>query len=144
MNQSAYIYASIKARWLAHATLPGYVPGGLGAGFVSSPTARPFASIIVRPEGEPEYQTGLLYVQGYGVSINVWSNELVGNAGVIQSALGNLLTARTKLTALVNGAWTLHCSLEPAGIDEQVERLFGKYVFVAGARWLIQLQESRV
>lgn len=144
MNQTANLVASIRSRWLGNATLPGLVPGGLKAGLVPAPAARPFASIVVRPVGEPQYTTGVYYVQAYGVSIAVYSGEQVGAAGEIQQALETLLTATTKLPLLSANVLTLHISLEPAGVEESQERFYGKYTFIAGGQWTVQLQERRL
>jgi hypothetical protein len=143
MKQTAWIIASVKSRWVANAALPSLVPGGLLAGFMPSPAARPFAMIVCNPEGAPEYTTGRLYVQAYSVSIGVWAGEKVGDAGQIQSALETLMSADTKLMLLTGNAWTLHISLQPGSIDPLIERMYGKFTFTASARWLVQLQELR-
>ena len=37
--------------------------------------------------GDPEYMTGTVYAQAYSLTIRVWSNSHVDNAGTIQAAL---------------------------------------------------------
>jgi hypothetical protein len=142
MNQTANIARAVRSLFNGDPALPGLVPGGLIYGTQPAPVLRPFASLLVFP-GETQYTTGPLYVQEYWVVIRAWSDQFLGHAGTIQTALQNLLTANTKLVGLTDNAWTLHCSIEPATLDEQEQRLFGQFNFVAGARWLIQLQEQR-
>lgn len=145
MNQSGYILESVRALALADTSLAPLVPGGFGAyDLRSSPATRPFGQIEVNPIGEPEFTSGKIYAQSYECRIQVWSDEEVGDAAAIQDALNGLLPANTKLANLVNNAWTLHISLEPDLIIQSGERLYGKFVFIAGARWEIQLQEQRV
>jgi hypothetical protein len=143
MNQSVYIAKSIKTIFQASG-LAALVPGGIIYGLQPAPVLRPFASMVVYLDGEPEYTTGPLYAQAYSVIVRVWSDQYLPKAAAIQSALDTMITANTKLASLAGNAWTLHCSLEPGSLEEQEQRLFGKYHFVAGARWLIQLQEERV
>ena len=142
MNQTANIAKAIRTLFNADATLPGLVPGGLIYGTQPAPVLRPFASLLVFP-GETQYTTGALYVQEYWAVIRAWADQFLGKAGTIQTALQNLLTANTKIVGLTDNAWTLHCSIEPSTLEEQDQRLFGQFTFVAGARWLIQLQEQR-
>jgi len=142
MNQTAKIAAGIKSLFAASPTLPGLVPGGLIYGIEKAGSLRPFATLLITPEGEPEYQTGVAYVQAYRVVIRVYAGQLVSAAGSIQTALQALLLANTKL-ALASNAITLHCSLEPAAIVESEERYRGQFTFIAGAAWLIQIQELR-
>lgn len=143
MNQTAYIAAAVKTLFQSHPTLPGKVPGGLIYGLEPAPVQRPFASMLVFITGEPQYMTGLLYAQSYTVVVRAWSDQFLSDAGSIQSSFETLLTANTKLPGLVNGAWTLHISQEPAALEEQEQRLFGQFNFVAGGRWLVQLQQQR-
>jgi hypothetical protein len=132
----------VRSLFNADVTLPGLVPGGLIYGLQPAPVVRPFASLLVFP-GETQYTTGPLYVQEYWAVIRAWADQFLAHAATIQTAMQKLLTANTKLTGLTDNAWTLHCSIEPATLDEQEQRLFGQFTFVAGARWLIQLQEQR-
>ena len=143
MNQIVPLSTGLRQLWLAHPTLPGLVPGGLLYGLEKAGTLRPLASLKISLDGEPEYQTGLIYVQAYRLLIQVWAGEALSQSGAIQTALETLLGATTKIPALTQNAWTLHCSLEPAGIEEPLERFQGKFTFIAGATWQIQLQETR-
>ena len=153
MKQTANIAASVKALWLAHATLPGMVPGGLLYGQRPSQVSRPFASMTISLAGEPEYMTGNLYAQNYDLTIRVWSGETLAQAGALQVALEALIVPNTKL-ALDHNAWTLHICLQPptssrnalilAEVEEMQQRYYGKFTFTAGAAWLIQVQEQRV
>jgi len=143
MNQVANIAKAVRTLFNADPTLPGLVPGGLIYGLQPAPVVRPFASLLVFLEGDPEYTTGPLYVQGYTVVLRVWATQYLASAAAIQTALETLLPANTKLAFLTNNSWTLHCSLEPSSLDELDQRLFGQFNFVAGSRWLIQLQEQR-
>ena len=143
MNQLAPIAQSIVTAWLTNAALPSLVPGGLIYGFEKASTTRPFASMVIALEGEPEFDSGLIYSQWYRLTVRVWSNSQLGNAGAIQAALETLLAANSKLATLANNAWTLHISLEPGDVAEMSERIRGQFTFVAGATWLIQLQEQR-
>jgi len=143
MNQTANIAKAVRTLFNADVALPGLVPGGLIYGLQPAPVVRPFASLLVFLEGDPEYTTGPLYVQGYTVVLRVWATQYLAAVATIQTALENLLTANSKLVGLTDNAWTLHCSKEPSTLEEQEQRLFGQFTFVAGARWLIQLQEQR-
>lgn len=143
MNQAPYIARSIRTLWLGHASLPGLVPGGLIYGTQKAAAARPFGSMLIVPEGEPEYTTGLYYCQDYRAEIRVWGDQTLGTAGQIQTALESLIKANTKLGQLAGNTWTLHCSLEPAAVVEADERYAGRFTFIAGAAWQIQLQEQR-
>ena len=138
----ANIAKAVRTLFNADPALPGLVPGGMIYGTQPAPVLRPFASMLVFP-GETQYTTGPLYVQEYWVVIRAWSDQFLAHAGAIQTALGKLMEAGTKLTGLTDNARTIHCIPEPATLDEQEQRLFGQFTFVAGARWLIQLQEQR-
>ena len=143
MNQVAPIAAAVKALWLASTTVPPLVPGGLLYGIEKAKTTRPFASMTIEMEGEPQWQTGVIYVQDYALQISVWSSQALQDALNIQTALETMIGMRTKLGGLPNNAWTLQCVLDPAGIVEPEERFKGQFTFVAGARWIISLQETR-
>jgi hypothetical protein len=94
--------------------------------------------------GEPEFMTGALYAQDYGLSVRVWSTSSVGHAGTIQAALESMLSANTKLGLLSVNAWTLHIAMAAVTpIEALAERLFGQFTLVASAAWVIQLQEIR-
>ena len=142
MNQTANIAKAVRTLFNADAALPGLVPGGLIYGLQPAPVVRPFASLLIWL-GETQFTTGALYVQEYIVVIRVWATQYLAAVATIQTALEKLLTANSKLVGLTDNAWTLHCSKEPSTLEEQEQRLFGQFTFVAGARWLIQLQEQR-
>jgi hypothetical protein len=143
----------VLARWGLSATLPALVPGGLLYGLRQPPMLRPFASMGIGLAGDPEYTTGLHYVQSYNLGIRVWADDKLNTAGDIQVGLEKLLPCNTKLAMLDDNAWTLHISLQPptsagnqlvlAEVEQLPERLFGKFVLTAAASWLIQLQENR-
>jgi hypothetical protein len=144
MNQTANIARAIRTLFLADPTLAGLVPGGIIYGRQPAPVARPFASLLVFLAGDPQYTTGPLYVQGYTVLVRVWGDQFLATAGAIQAALYDLLTWTDKLAFLTDNAWTLDVRGESSTLEEQEQRLFGQFTFVAGARWLIQLQEQRI
>ena len=143
MNQSANIAASITTLFRTNDTLPGLVPGSLLYGDLKAGTERPYAMLDVSLIGGPDYMTGEIYVQQYEVTIRVWASQALGDSSDIQEALETLMGANTKMTLLKNNAWTLHVSLEPEGLEEDAERELGTNIFIAGARWVIQLQEQR-
>ena len=143
MNQVANIAAAVKSLFLAHPTLPTLCPGGLIFGLEKAGAQRPFCSMQITLDGEPEWQTGTVYCQDYRLAIRVWSTEALGQAGTIQEALRTLLTSSTKLDGLTDNAWTLAVWPEPAAIEQPEERYQGQFTFVAGATWQIQLQETR-
>jgi hypothetical protein len=143
MFQSANIAESVTTLFRLHPTLPGLIPGGLLYGIAKPPSAKPYGIMKITLDGEPEYQTGVLYVQTYRVHIQVWSNASLANAGALQAELETLIGAYTKFGLLTNNAWTLFCGLEPASIVEEPERSNQGNVFVAEATWLCQIQENR-
>ena len=143
MFQTANIAAAVKILFAAHPALPGLVPGGLLYGLLKVPSQKPYGRILVALEGEPEYDSGTVYDQAYRLRIDVWSDAALADAGNLQQQLESLVTANSKLPGLTKNAWTLHCSLEPASIEEEAERRNQSNVFVAGATWLLQLQEDR-
>ncbi len=143
MNQVAPISLAVKDLFTNSTTVPLLIPGGLLYGIEKAKTTRPFASLTIDLEGEPLWQTGLIYVQDYAVEIGVWSSQALADSLAIQTALEAMIGMRTKLGGLPNNAWTLQCVLDPAGIVEPEERFKGQFTFVAGARWIISLQETR-
>lgn len=143
MDQLANISQAIKAIWLGNTALTTLVPGGILYGIIEAGTPRPFASMIIELYGEPEYQTGVIYVQQYRLIIGVYSNAQLGNAGAIQTALESLLGCTTKLAGLTSNAWTLEIDREPSDVEEMIDRFEGQFTFVAGATWIIQLQQNR-
>ena len=143
MNQTVNITKAVRTLFNADATLSSLVPGGLIYGIQPAPVLRPFASLLVYLDGDPELTTGAIYAQAYMAVIRVWSDQFLAKAGAIQTALEGILTSATKLTGLTDNAWTLAVWPQPSSIEEQEQRLFGQFNFVAGARWLIQLQEQR-
>jgi hypothetical protein len=151
MNQAGNIIASVGQLWDS-APVAALVPGGLRAGTwrpsdQGSPQPelkRPFAQIVCDPELDgTEWTTGLVYAQDYNVTIKVWSDQAVGDATALQTAMNTLMGANTKLGLLTNNAWTLHISLVPDTLVQSEERLFGQFSFIAGASWQVQLQERR-
>lgn len=143
MDQSANIAAGVKQLFSNNAPLFALIPGGMLFGAIKAGTIKPYASVEITLEGEPDYQTSLNYIQEYALTIKVWGDQLVGDAGTMQITLETLIRANTKFNTLTNNAWTLHCSLDPAGIAESPMRDKGQNVFIAAARWRIQLQETR-
>lgn len=143
MNQIANIAQAIETLWTANATLPENVPGGLKfGGIITAKTPRPFASLVVEMEGEPEYSTGLVYCQDYRAVITVWAPQELATSAQIQADLETLMSATTKFS-LPNSAQVLYIQLEPQGLEEEMERFKGQFTFAAGAAWTIQLQEFR-
>jgi len=158
MKQTASIAASITSLWRDDSTLSGssytplpnsgIVPGGLLYGIGKAPKAAPYATMSVKLDGDPDYNSGVFYAQRYRLKIDVWGNSQLTNAGAIQAALESLLTATTKLNQLTDNAWTLYIGLKPASIEEEAERATAAgggagNVFVAGGTWQIRLQEVR-
>lgn len=146
MNQSGYILQAVNGLF-ASSALAALVPGGMSAfgqrADSGAAPLRPFGQISVEPSGGPEFTTGKIYAQDYEVRIEIWSDQAVGDAAAIQTAMEMLLPANTKLAGLVSNAWTLHISREPAIIREESERFLGQFTFVAAGRWTVQLQEQR-
>jgi len=154
MFQSANIAASVTNLWRANVALSsgtytppntGLVPGGLryAEGIGKVPLAAPYADMEIVLDGEPNYMSGNLYVQNYKINIKVWSNSKLENAGDIQAAMESLMGATTKLNSLTGNAWTLYIGLRPAGVEEEKKRANQQNIFVAGATWIIRLQENR-
>ena len=104
--------------------------------------------------GKAQYNTGNAYVQAYNLTLRVWAGDTLSEGSTIQAALEAMIPPSTRLAHLDAGAVTLAIWLQPpvssgnalvlAEVEQMQERLFGKWVFTAGAAWLIQLQESRV
>ena len=147
MFQAANIAASVTSLFRADANLPALVPGGMLYGMQKPPTSRPYASLSVIQDGEPEIASSgakiNLVTVTYQITILVWSNAQLGNAEAIQAALNGLIGVATKFTLLTNNAWTLENTQVDAPLIEEGERSNQANIFIAGATWLSQIQENR-
>jgi hypothetical protein len=127
MDQSNNIVAAVNSIWeTAGLSLDSgsLVPGGLqwGDGRMKPPAASPYAQIWVRLDGKPQWDSGLSYVQAYGIQITVWCGDNNEVLLAVDAALDALLGFATKLETtgfLTQGASTIQIETVPGGLDQE-------------------------
>jgi hypothetical protein len=153
MDQSINLAAGFNHLWAA-STLPGLVPGGLQwskeHGKAGPIAGRPYAQLWVTVSGEPEYDSGLSYLQRYLIRVKVWCGDSNPVLSAIDAALDKLLTVATKFEAAAAGAFltenaaTIHVEFQPAGIEQEEIRAMQRQIGVVEKLWRVTLNETRV
>ena len=161
MDQSNNLAAGFNHLW-ASSGLPALVPGGLQwskdhlkAGKIPS---RPYAQLFVDHDGEPDFDSGLSYVQAYGVELTVWGGADNTVLKAIDAACDSLLPFSTKFESsaagafLTEGATTIQVEtvsmasgarVASAGPDQEESRANQQNVGTVNRRWRVALNETR-
>ena len=155
MDLSAPILNTVKQAWLNDAPETGIatlVPGGIIFETVFTGTAYPYASARITL-GETHFTSGKVYSQEYILWIDTWGNNLVGNAGAIQSAIYDLFPADLVLEKVSAAGYTNPLAELPAmtnmicptpgAFTEDPERQQGKPVIITRNRISITMIQER-
>lgn len=161
MDQSNNIVAGFNRLWLASA-LPALVPGGLQWSKEhmkgNKIPVRPYAQVWVDHDGEPVFDSGLSYIQAYGIDLTVWCGSDNTVLKAVDAACDALLAFSTKFESaaagsfLTEGSTTIQvetvsmasgAKLASAGPGQEETRANQQNVGTISRRWKVTLNETR-
>ncbi len=120
--------------------------------------SRPYAQLWVDHDGEPRWDSGLSYIQAYGLDIMVWCGDDNTVLRDIDAALDALLPFSTKFESVAAGAFLTQNSvtiqvetvsmasgarIASAGPGQEESRAQQKNIGTVSRRWKVLLNETR-